>query len=74
MDFKQAMCEFGIAPEKIIEYTNQMKLSEVLENLPPRSVKVYKQAIELTKAIICYGDITYGEYLEMIENENKTKN
>lgn len=67
MEFKQAMCEYGIAPEKIIEYTNQMKLSEILENLPPRSVKVYKQAIELTKAIICYGDITYGEYLKRIE-------
>lgn len=67
MDLKQAMCEFGIAPEKIIEYTNQMRLSEALENLPPRSVKVYKQAIELTKAIICYGDITYGEYLKRIE-------
>lgn len=28
MDFKQAMSEFGIPPEKIIEYTNRMKLLE----------------------------------------------
>lgn len=35
MDFKKAMCEFGIPTEKIIEYTNQMKLSEIIESIPP---------------------------------------
>lgn len=69
MDFKQAMCEFGIASETIIEDIKKMKMSEILDNLPPRSVKVYAQAIALTKAIVCYGDITYGEYLERVENE-----
>lgn len=68
MEFKQAMCEFGIAPEKIIEYTNQMKLSEVINSIPPRHGKAH-MIVPLIYAISRYGDITYGEYLERVENE-----
>lgn len=66
MDFKQAMCEFGIVPEKIIEYTNQMKLSEVINSIPPRHGKAH-MIIPLIYGISRYGDITYGEYLKRIE-------
>ena len=73
MDFKQAMCEFGIPTEKIIEYTNQMKLSKIIESIPPRHGKAHF-TLSLLYAISSWGDITYGEYLERVENENKTKN
>lgn len=73
MDFKQAMSEFGIPPEKIIEYTNQMKLSEIIDYIPPRHGKAHF-TVPLLYAISSWGDITYGEYLERVENENKTKN
>ena len=66
MDFKQAMCEFGIAPEKITEYTNRMKLSEVIESIPPRHGKT-RFTVPLLYAISQWGDITYGEYLERIK-------
>lgn len=68
MDFKQAMCEFGIAPEKITEYTNQMKLSEMIDSILTRHGKSHL-AVPLIYAMSQWGDITYGEYLEMAKNE-----
>lgn len=68
MGFKEAMCELGITPEKIIEYTNQMKLSEVINAIPPRHGKVHF-TVPLLYAISRWGDVTYGEYLERVENE-----
>ena len=68
MDFKQAMCEFGIPPEKVIKYTNQMKLSEIINAIPPRHGKAHF-TVPLIYAISRYGDITYGEYLEKIADE-----
>lgn len=68
MDFKQAMCEFGIEPEKIIKYTNQMKLSEIIDSIPPRHGKAH-MIVPLIYAINGCGDITYGEYLERMGDE-----
>lgn len=68
MDFKQAMCEFGIAPETIMEDIKKMKLSEVIEAIPPRHRKAHF-TVPLLYAISSWGDITYGEYLERVENE-----
>lgn len=69
MDFKQAMCEFGIAPETIMEDIKKMKLSEVIEVIPSRHPKSHSSVKFLAAGLICYGDITYGEYLERVENE-----
>lgn len=73
MDFKQAMCEYGIAPETIMEDIKKMKLSEVIKSIPTRNGKVHF-TVPLLYTISSWGDITYGEYLERVENENKTKN
>lgn len=66
MDFKQAMCEFGIAPETIMEDIKKMRLSEVIESIPSRHPKSNSSFEFLVAGLICYGDITYGEYLERI--------
>lgn len=66
MNFRQSMSEFGIPPEKIIEYTNQMKLSEIIKVVPPRHGKA-RFTVPLLYAISQWGDITYGEYLERIK-------
>lgn len=68
MDFKQAMREYGIAPETIMEDIKKMKLSEVIEAIPTRNGKAHF-TVPLLYAISRWGDITYGEYLERIENE-----
>lgn len=73
MDFKQAICEYGIAPETIMEDIKKMKLSEVIKSIPTRNGKAHF-TVPLLYAISSWGDITYGEYLERVENENKTKN
>ena len=67
MDFKQAMREYGIAPETIMEDLEKMKLSEVIEAIPPRHPKSHSSVEFLTVGLICCGDITYGEYLERIK-------
>lgn len=68
MDFKQAMCEYGIAPETIMEDIKKMKLSEIIESIPPRHGKAHF-AVPLLYAMSQWGDITYGEFLERVENE-----
>lgn len=68
MDFKRAMCEFGIAPETIMEDIKKMRLSEIIESIPPRHGKAHF-TVPLLYAISRWGDITYGEYLERVENE-----
>ena len=67
MDFKQAMCEFGIAPKTIMEDIKKMRLSEVIESIPPRHPKIHSSVEFLTVGLIFCGDITYGEYLERIK-------
>lgn len=74
MDFKQAMCEYGIAPETIIDTIKEMKLSEIMNALPTGTTKSNVMHYLLSEAIVDCGDITYGEYLERVEDENKTKN
>lgn len=64
MDFKRAMCEFGIAPETIMEDIKKMRLSEIIESIPPRHPKSHSSFEFLAAGLICYGNITYGEYLE----------
>lgn len=66
MDFKRAMCEFGIAPQEILEDIKKMRLSEVIESIPPRRPKSHSSFEFLAAGLICYGNITYGEYLERI--------
>lgn len=68
MDFKRAMCEFGIAPQEILEDIEKMKLSEVIGSIPSRHPKIHSSVEFLTVGLICYGDITYGEYLERVES------
>ena len=67
MDFKQAMCEFGIAPETIMEDIKKMRLSEIVESIPPRHPKSHSSVEFLTVGLICCGDVNYGEYLEKIK-------
>lgn len=67
MDFKQAMCEFGIAPETIMEDIKKMSLSEIVESIPPRHPKSHSSFRFLAAGLICYGDVNYGEYLEKIK-------
>lgn len=68
MDFKQAMREYGIAPKTIMEDIKKMKLSEVIESIPPRHPKSHSSFEFLAAGLIRYGDITYGEYLERVES------
>lgn len=65
---KQAMCEFGIAPETIMEEMKKKRISEIINAIPPRHRKAHF-TVTLIYAISCYGDITYGEYLEKIADE-----
>lgn len=67
MDFKQAMCEYGIDPETIMEDIKKMKLSEIIESIPPRHPKSHSSVEFLAVGLIYYGDITYGEYSERIK-------
>lgn len=67
MDFKQAMCEFGIAPETIMEDIKKMRLSEIVESIPPRHPKSHSFFQFLVVGLIHYGDVNYGEYLEKIK-------
>lgn len=68
MDFKQAMCEFGIVPETIMEEMKKKRISEIINAIPPRHGKAHF-TVPLLYAISQWGDITYGEYLERVENE-----
>lgn len=67
MIFKEVMREFGIAPKTIMEDIKKMRLSEVIESIPPRHPKSHSSFEFLAAGLIRYGDITYGEYLERIE-------
>lgn len=69
MDFNQTMCEYGIALETIMEDIKKTKLSEIIESIPPRHGKAHF-AVPLLYAMIQWGDINYGEFLERIENEH----
>lgn len=66
MSFKEAMRDFGIAPKTIMEDIKKMRLSEVIESIPPRHGKT-RFTVPLLYAISQWGDITYGEYLERIK-------
>lgn len=50
-----------------MEDIKKMKLSEVIESIPPRHPKSHSSVEFLTVGLICFGDITYGEYLERIK-------
>ena len=67
MSFKEAMRNFGIAPETIMEDIKKMRLSEIIESIPPRHPKIHSSFEFLAAGLICCGDITYGEYLERIK-------
>lgn len=68
MSFKEAMRDFGIAPKTIMEDIKKMRLSEVIGSIPSRHPKIHSSVEFLTVGLICYGDITYGEYLERVES------
>ena len=68
MGFKEAMHYFGIAPQEIMKDIKKMRLSEVIESIPPRHPKSHSSFEFLAAGLIRYGDITYGEYLERVES------
>ena len=68
MSFKEAMRDFGIAPKTIMEDIKKMRLSEVIGSIPSRHPKIHSSVEFLTVGLICYGDITYGEYLDRVES------